>query len=665
MRKWFYTRLAFSNMVKNRRTFVPYVLTAIITVAMCFMMAALTFDKGLDSLPVGAGFIRAILGLGIVIVGIFAAIFLFYTHSFLIKRRKKEMGLFNILGMEKKHLFKLMCIETLATAFISIVLGLLSGMLFSKLAALLLYRIIGGELSFMMVFSPLAFILTGFLFLGIFFLTLLHSLWQVHLSNPIALLKGGQVGEREPKNKWVLTVLGILSLGTGYYLALSVKNPVSALAVFFIAVILVILGTYLLFTAGSITLLKALRKNRRYYYKTNHFISVSGMLYRMKQNAVGLANICILSTMVLVMMSTTTSLIVGLEDALMVRCPYEFSMSVDNKDSKAVHEAVERVLWENGAEAADLAAFRSLAVLAAASAPGAFDTTRDALDNLKDLYQIVLLPQADFTAITGLGGPLGENEVMVFSDTLNYTEPMFSLTGQSWRVAVNGQTALLNRQIESFITIYPYLYVVVPDIQTLNAVGATLEKPPQYALKFDTMLDVSAQTALAPKLRKAVAAALRGGDEQKTISFSFESRAQMRPEIVGMYAGFFFLGLFLGLLFLMATVLILYYKQISEGYDDRGRFHIMQNVGLSRDEARKAIRSQTVTLFFLPLLSTFVHLAFAFPMIRRIMLLMNMPESAPFLEYTVLACAVFSVFYVAVYLLTARTYTKTVSERQA
>lgn len=654
MRKWFYTRLAFSNMLKNRRTYVPYLITSTFTVAMFFMMAALAFEQGLDALPAGVSFVRSILSLGVIVVALFAAIFLFYTHSFLIKRRKKEIGLFNILGMEKKHLAKLMLIETAFTALISIGLGIALGMLLSRLMALLLCRILGVALAFSVSFSLLSILPTIALFFCIFLLTFLHAVWQVHLTAPIDLLKGSNVGEKEPKNKWLLTLIGLIALGGGYYLALSITNPVFALTVFFLAVILVIIGTYLLFTCGSITFIKALKRNKRFYYQTNHFISVSGMLYRMKQNAVGLANICILSTMVLVMLSTTTALIAGLNEAIKNRYPSEFSVQIPYESEEAItkiNNLVETAVEARGGRVETQWQLSYIDCLVTHDAPDHLSTEQ--LEQGDDYY-LHILAQQDFTALTGLGAPLNNDEAMVFSETLHYTEPFIKIDDISLRVALSGQTDALSDKFESFVTIFPDLYVVVKDVPTFLTLFQTADVSTRFRLHFDTGLSEDTQLLLKEDLLS-------------TLPFSsggfLECRASGGQETQAMYAGFFFLGLFLGLLFLMATVLILYYKQLSEGTDDKQRFTIMQNVGLSHREVQRAIHSQTLTLFFLPLFAAFTHLLFAYPMIKRIMLLMNLPDSAPFTLFTIITCALFALFYLITYLLTARTYAKIVTEQ--
>ena len=328
MNKFFYARLAANNIKKNAKIQIPFMITSILTVSMFYILLSLSLNQGFRDAEVGSTMIPIVLGLGCWIVGIFAVIFLFYTYSFLIKRRQKEFGLFNILGMEKKHIAKIIALETFYTAFISIVVGLLAGVILDKLMYLLLLRIVNLQTNLTHYISFKPIIITSILFVSIFIVLFLYSILKVRLTNPIQLLHGGQVGEKEPKTKILMAIIGLICLGIGYYLSIMTKDAVNAVNLFFIAVIFVIIGTYFLFVAGSIALLKMLRKNKKYYYKTSHFISVSGMLYRMKKNAVGLANICILSTMVLVMLSTTLSMMLGLDDVLNRNYPYDISLSL-------------------------------------------------------------------------------------------------------------------------------------------------------------------------------------------------------------------------------------------------------------------------------------------------------------------------------------------------
>ena len=342
MTKFFYARLAATNIRKNAQTYVPYILTGIGTVMMFYIICTLSQNSGFNDMPGGVTVAWFML-MGCVVVGLFAAIFLFYTNSFLIKRRKKEFGLYNILGMEKRHISRVMFYEALYVAFISLAAGLLAGMLLSKLFFLLILKIIRVDVSFQFELSMSAVWTTLKLFGAIFLLTFLNNLRQVRLVNPIELLKGGQVGEKEPKTKWVLALLGVLFLGSGYAMAISISNPVAIVLWFFVAVILVILGTYCLFTAGSIAVLKLLRRSKSYYYKPKHFIAVSGMMYRMKQNAAGLASICILSTVVLVLISTTISMYIGAEDMIARRYPREMTVVVAEQEEAEREEVFQQI----------------------------------------------------------------------------------------------------------------------------------------------------------------------------------------------------------------------------------------------------------------------------------------------------------------------------------
>lgn len=353
MNKLFYPKLAASGLKKNRRLYIPYLLTCIFTVAMFYIVKSLSLNPGLSDM-VGDATMTFTMKFGCVVIGLFALIFLFYTNSFLMKQRKKEFGLFHILGMEKHHLYRLIAWENLYAAIFTLTAGLLFGIALDKAMFLLVSRMIGGEIPLGFFLSPRAVVETMVLFLGIYTLIFLNALRQIKTANPIELLHAGNMGEKEPKAKWFMAILGLLCTGAGYYLAITTENPVTSLSLAFVAVILVVIGTYLLFTAGSIALLKVLKSHKGYYYKTRHFISVSGMIYRMKQNAVGLANICILSTGVLLMVACTTSLMVGMEDIIRSRYPNQLALYADDENLETAGEAVEAVKQlqkESGIEA--------------------------------------------------------------------------------------------------------------------------------------------------------------------------------------------------------------------------------------------------------------------------------------------------------------------------
>ncbi len=672
VRKMFYARLAAQNIRKNARTYVPYLIASVFTVAMFFIMATLAHSSALTNMHGGTS-LEATLGFGIYVVGIFAVIFLFYTNSFLVKRRKKEFGLFNILGMEKKHIGRIIAYETLYTAAISLVLGIGLGLAFYKLVSLLLMKIMQFDLKFGFEFSPQALVATAVLFLAIFALTLLNSLRQIHLSKPIELLKGGQTGEREPRTKWALAILGALCLGGGYYISITTTNPLQALTLFFLAVVLVIIGTYCLFTAGSIAILKALRKNKRYYYKTNHFINVSGMMYRMKQNAVGLANICILSTMVLVMVSTTVSLYIGMEDALHMMYPRDIvteeHLIIDPdsgqiEKSRDIPDIARHLLGERGLAPENEMQYAYLDIPAVRDGDR-FDFNPDGYsDELGgDIYALVILSADDFNALTGSGISLAEDEARVYSPKQIYGGSEIYIAGL--RLRVSGSE--LTPDEFSLADVYTLqeqdkiLYIVVSDrgvvediarLQTGND-GASLYPLREY-YAFD--LDAPDETA------DAVFEQLSDEVTREKFSGRLDTQSESRDAFLGMYGGLFFLGIFLGLTFMMAAVLIIYYKQVSEGYEDKERFAIMQKVGLSRKEVRRAIRAQILTMFFLPLVVACIHIAFAFPVITRLLRILYLTNVPLFAACTAGSIAVFAVFYAVVFSLTAKVYYRIVGE---
>ena len=603
---------------------------------------------------------------GTIVIGIFSLIFLFYTNSFLIKRRKKELGLYNILGMEKKHIARVLTFEMLIVAVISLTLGLLGGMLLSKLLFLLLLNVLGIQTSIAFMVSVPMIVTTILLFGGIFLLTLLSNLLQVKLSNPINLLKGGQTGEKEPRSSIILTILGVLSMGGGYWIALTVKDPVTALSLFFLAVILVIIGTYCLFTSGSIAVLKLLRKNKRFYYKRKNFIPVSGMIYRMKQNAVGLANICILSTMVLVTVSTTVSLFVGQQDILDSRYPRDYAISVTDSEEnrQKVDELMHKHADDAGVNPVGVVRYRSFK-LALYQQENSFltDIPSDAQTSsaLQHVVAVTFVPLEDYNQVANTSLALNDGEAMVYSSNLD-----FNLTSMTF----GGKTV----QVKEKLTAMPFaqftpemvsdnLYVVVKDLDTVKSIRDALVGKPDYIplftiynrdvaynLEFDLNGRDNAIIGFAQSLEQDIRTTF------KDTTRNVDSYHLKQDEFKSLYGGFFFLGIFLGLLFLMATVLIIYYKQISEGYDDHDRFDIMQKVGMSRQEVKQSIRRQILMVFFLPLVVAAIHLAAAMPVILKLLLMFGMTKT-----WLVLTCAgvtllMFVVFYLLIYSLTAKAY---------
>jgi len=658
MNRFFYPKLAANNLVKNAQTYIPYLLTSIGTIIMFYNMRFLVMAKDIGNLSDSVS-LRSVLALGVGIIAVFAVIFLFYTNSFLIKRRKKEFGLFNILGMEKKHIAKIMFWETLFTAVISLCVGLAAGILFSKLMILLLFKIISFKVTFGFEIPIGAVYYTTVLFGGIFILNLIYNIFQVFRSKPIELLQGGNVGEKEPKTNWLLAIIGAVSLGIAYYIALTTESPLTALQLFFVAVVLAMIGTHCLFTAGSIVLLKMLRKNKRYYYQLKHFIPVSGMIYRMKQNAAGLANICILSTAVIIMISTTVSMYVGMEDVLRTRYPRNIIVSAPNvSDEQAIKldAAIEKQTKACDISQKDVIRYRPMSFTTLQN--GANFTADHSGNYVVDNIAIMICITADdYNRMENKSVSLDSGEVLLY--TLRGDLPGDTINFNGFKLSIKDRLSTLETESRMSAMVNNSYYLVVDDLNTIKQVYNALSDNPgdmgdlSYHYAFDVDGDRDAQISLVSTLQKAV----QGINADSYV----EGAESSRERFYSLYGGLFFIGIFLGLLFIMATVLIIYYKQIAEGYDDRERFEIMQKVGMSRAEVKQAIKSQVLTVFFLPLVTAVIHIAFAFKVITKLLEVFNLANVQLYAGCTAVTILVFAVFYVIVYALTARTYYHIVS----
>lgn len=656
MRKGFFPRLALSGIRKNRSIYYPYILTAVLTTAMMYIMGSLQ-NASTDY----SGTLAFSLQLGIVVTSVFSVVFLFYTNSFLMRRRKKEFGLYNILGMEKRHLARLILWETALMLVISLALGLAAGVLLDKLMHLALSRLVGQTASLTFALSPGAMRYTAVLISLTFVLILVNSVRQVYFARPVELLRSAEVGEREPKARWLLGLLGLASLGTGYWLSATVKDAGAMILFFFVAVLLVIAGTYLLFTSGSITLLKVLRKNRRYYYQPDHFISVSGMIYRMKQNAVGLANVCILSTMVLVMVFSTLSLWLGMEDTLNSRLRSDIDVRTASADVSALEAAVDETLRQAGASREDTWTYRYLSFSALPTADGFASvvsfTENDALFGNPATFQA--MPLEDYNRMLGRNETLAPGEILLectrgsfAGDTLRLLDEIFAIKARIDDGLGAGQ---------ALASIYDYYCLVVDSMDTLRRLDDQQRAAyGSHASGIFTTMSFYLSPA-SPELSRTVAALLRDGAQENGFT-SVAERGELRENLMTLYGGLLFVGLFLGLLFTMAMILIIYYKQITEGYEDRERYRIMRKVGLSRREIRRSISSQILIVFFLPLAAAGLHVTFAFPGIVTMFRALSMTNVTLIAGCALGSFAGFAALYGAVYLLTARVYYRIVSE---
>lgn len=642
MNNFIYEKLAVTNLKNNRKTYVPYIFTGVLTVMMFYIIDALSRGKGItqDTLKICLQYAT-----GVIVV--FAVIFLFYTNSFLIKRRKKEIGVYNILGMGKRHIARMMAVETILTAGISILGGLVFGIIFGKLMYLLLLKILHNSVDMQFSVNGTAIVQTVILFAGIFLLTYLYNILQIQLVNPVELLHGGNQGEKEPKSRWLLVIIGVAALGNGYRIALTTEAPLEVLLKFFIAVICVIIGTYALFIAGSIVVLKMLRKNKAYYYNPKHFTSVSGMIYRMKQNGAGLANICVLSTMVLVMVSTTVSLYAGMEDILDSRFPRDVSIVCKQADVDH-EEIIERLLKEQcekaGVKITDRVWYRYGSMNAVLKGDKLENVNQYYPDN--HFYYVEMMTQDEYNRIEKRNVSLEEQEILTYTTNGKCGKKQINIAGQNYQV--KKELSEMTSQPKSTAEIYKTLYIVFANAEQIERI-----EPFSYADKFNLKGDDGKQKEALEQIQNEF--------YEKFPDGTMESRMLSRSSFYELYGGLFFIGIYLGSMFIMATVLIIYYKQISEGCDDRERYQIMQKVGMSKKEVKRSIRSQVLSVFFLPLVVAVIHVAVAFKVMTKILGVLNLTNVSLFAVCTIITIAVFAVFYIIVYSITAKEYYRIVN----
>ena len=642
MNNFIYEKLAVTNLKNNRKTYVPYIFTGVLTVMMFYIIDALSRGKGITQ-----NTLKICLQYATGVIIVFAVIFLFYTNSFLIKRRKKEIGVYNILGMGKRHIARMMAVETILTAGISILGGLVFGIIFGKLMYLLLLKILHNSVDMQFSVNGTAIVQTVILFAGIFLLTYLYNILQIQLVNPVELLHGGNQGEKEPKSRWLLVIVGVAALGNGYWIALTTEAPLEALLKFFVAVVCVIIGTYALFIAGSIVVLKILRKNKAYYYNPKHFTSVSGMIYRMKQNGAGLANICVLSTMVLVMVSTTVSLYAGMEDILDSRFPRDVSIVCNEADTNN-EETLQRLIKEQcekaGVKITDRVRYRYGSMNAVLKGNNLEKIEQYYPDN--HFYYVEMITQEEYNRIEKQNVSLKEQEILTYTTNGKCGKKQINIAGQNYQV--KKELSEMTSQPKSTVEMYKTLYIVFAKAEQIERIESF-----SYADKFNLKGDDGKQKETLEQIQNEF--------YEKFPDGTMESRMLSRSSFYELYGGLFFIGIYLGSMFIMATVLIIYYKQISEGYDDRERYQIMQKVGMSKKEVKRSIRSQVLSVFFLPLVVAVIHVAVAFKVMTKILGVLNLTNVSLFAVCTIITIAVFAVFYIIVYSITAKEYYRIVN----
>lgn len=666
MHKGIFSRLAKQNIRNNKSTYIPYIITCIFCIAMIYMMEFLRDCPTLDQAVRQADEVRMIVFTGEIVVEIFCIIFLIYSNSFLMKRRQKEIGLYNILGLERNHIGIVMFLETIITSIGSLAGGIAAGIIGSKLALLLLLKllhipsVLGFYISVKGIFTCL--FMFGIIFLMILFL----NLAKIHLSRPVELLRGNNTGEKEPVAKWLMALIGFICLGAGYYLAVTTESPIKAITIFLLAVILVMAGTYLLFTAGSIVILKFLRRRKSFYYRTGNFISISGMLYRMKQNAIGLASICILSTGVLLMISMTVSIYFGMNDIMLNRYPYDVDMSVTSiseDECQTAIEAFEKAIADNKVPVEKSVEEIYLDIVCSKNGDQILIKPANTIRNSDSVLVLSLLDQAEYERLTGISANLNDGEIFAWypsavqKDSVTVDETEFTV--KKWldkNPLTCGEDAVSDNAV---------LVVTDEDFKKFDEMRTEMYKgvssaPAGEDLTLHLGLDITGSETdkidFGTPVMEVVKDLKKNGGLSENSWITSGIRQQEYESYYADNGSLLFIGIFLGSLFLMGTAMIIYYKQISEGYEDQKRFEIMQKVGLSRREVRSSVRRQILMVFFLPLLMAMLHIAMAFPMIRRMLLLFGMTNTKLFIGCTAGTVLIFAVVYGLIYLMTARSY---------
>lgn len=649
-----YPKLTINGISKNRQAYIPYILTCVGMVMMFYIVSFLSKSDFVANMP-GGDTMKLLLTFGCVILVLFSAIFLFYTNSFLIKSRKKELGLYNILGMSKKNIAAVMLWESVIVYAISAVAGIICGILFSKAAELLVTNLLKGSVSYAFSINPASITQTLFWFAIIFVLILINSLRQVHKASPVELLRSENTGDKQaPKLNIIKTVTGVILLVIAYAIALFVKNPLSAAGLFLFAVGLVMIATEFLFTAGSVALCKLLQKNKKYYYKTNHFVSVSQMVFRMNRNGSGLSNICILSTMVLVTLTATISLYAGEEDTLNSTFPHQISVqttSENDSDFENVRAEIERIIAENGVTTVNSISynyFSSGAIIDGSNALS--DYLKGLSSGSSDIRIMTVVPVEYYNLYTGKNIVLADNEAVIVCERADYAHGTICFDGEN-ELSITAKVEDFPIVSAADMQVYPSMAVFVKDMDTVKAIAGESGILGNY-YGIDLAEDDDAQIKLANALSCI----------ESEASINVRSKAFEGLEFYATFGGFFFLGIVLGSIFLCAAVLIMYYKQISEGFEDKERFEILRKVGMTKKEIKQSINSQVLTVFFAPLVTAAIHTMFALPIILRLLSLFGFTNAPLFLAVAGICIAIFAVIYITAYIITARSYYRIVSE---
>ena len=659
-------RLALSNLIKNRKLYYPYALATILAIAITYIFTSLTLNPHLDDLT-GSDPIKMVLGLGLGIVALSSGIIVLYANSFVMKNRSKELGLYSVLGLEKRHLFSMILKETMIMGFVTLLLGIGVGALFDRLIYAFLQRLMGESTGLVSTFQVMTITIVLVIFACIFSLLVLVNGFRLLRLNPLQLTKDGLKGEKKGRFLVIQTFLGLGAMGYGYYLALSVQNPVIAIMSFFLAVLLVILGTYLLFNAGTTVVLQLLKKKKSYYYKPNNMISISNLVFRMKKNAVGLATIAILSSMVLVTLVGAASIYSGKKDYLVSAAPHDYSVSGNKVDLTSTKKLMDDFLIKTGEQANEEVAVSYLFFGIKNQETNKLTVFTKNERKVVPKSIVLVFSQETFKQLTGKELNLSSNQIALYTKNKTLkTQKSLSIDGKNYQI--HRQLGdFINKKVPNIykIIVSDYSYLVVPDIKIFESsmkgtsiaqatyVGVNVKDPTHEAKKDSDLLD-----KLTDKEMQQLAGQTTGVPGP---NLTANSRYDVEGMLNGFVGGTFFISIFLSIIFMLGTVLVIYYKQISEGYEDRERFVILQKIGLDDLQVKQTIRKQVLTVFFLPLIFAFIHLAFAYHMISLIVRIIGVLNPDLMLVVTIIVCGVFFLAYILVFVLTSRSYRRIVS----
>ena len=638
-----YNVLAIEGIKKNKQLYLPYIISSVCIIAITYIVSYFCYSKTIIS-SVGGEIISSIMLLGFMVMALFSLIFIFYTHSFLFKRRKKEFGLYNVLGLAKKDICKIVFLDNIYVDIITIVLGLGVGILFSKFAELAYFKIVAKPYSIAFNLPTLSLLMTLICFLGIYFLILISSIISVYKNDTIAFLKADSSGEKAPKANFLLALVGLIILAFAYYLAITIDDPVQAMLTFFFAVIMVVVATYLLFIAGSVTLCKILAHNKKYYYKLNHFISVSSMSFRMKRNGSGLASICILSTMVLVMLSSTSSLYFGAKSSNKKLFPYEYSINYNYFTYDELLEADETIIpfvESNNYKIKDKNEYRNINFYLP------LEGNRVVIEsNSLDYAKMTFIDIDEYNKLYGTDYILKDDECLLYEYIGEYKHDSIVVGDDAYKVIDKVEKMPIDYVSATYMA--NNYFFVVNDLEPISNSLKDICKN-TYIVQFDVYNDSLSLYNLINE------------EYTSDTPYFFESSLNSLSEFYNLYGSLFYLGISLSIAFVIATVCIMYYKQVVEGYEDQKRFAIMKKLGLDDRQIRKSINSQLLTVFFLPLVGALSHLLFAHPMIEKLLSLFMISDIRLFFVTSILCYVCFSIIYFVIYKLTSNVYYKIVS----